>query len=262
MTTRPLSLGDIAAVKQAALDRGKYYPSAIQAFSECPYRYAYDKREKREQTEAQRKGSAIHAAVNTALGLEDGVCCQLDISTANVKPYREELTNGMVKLHKAVFYVTAEADISAEWKGLTIGAKIDQLVECQLGPHTTYEVIDIKTMGQIRSDKVSKYLESIQFTWYAYVSDAWQVSCWPIEAREEYETDGNAAGASALAYVRKYPELCKKVFPDRHQAFLEKCDVPLQRYVEWLTGNLPTKRQPNMFCKWCNAFIDGVCKGR
>lgn len=258
----PVSITDTITVKKAVLDRNLIYPSSVQAWLECPYRYVYDRRGERVSSAAQERGTEIHAAIGRALNMPDGVCCPIEVDTSYVSPAREVLSSGMTKLHKATFFGTVEAQLTRDYNGIQVAGKIDLLVECVRHNETTAEVVDIKTMKQLRSDKIAAYLESIQFTWYAYVSKAWRVYCWPVLSTDEHARDGVKAVRSALAYVKEHPEQCIKTFANTDTAFLEQCATPLERYMEWLTSSKAPAKTANKWCKWCNAYTDNVCAGR
>lgn len=258
---KPLSIQDIKRVKQTVIDRGYYYPTSISAWQECQFRYVYDRTYERPKSAAQKMGTDIHTAIRTALGCEEDVCQELFPVTDHLPFAREELAGNITRIIRPRLFATFEAHVTGEWRGIKLAGFIDLLSEWHRGKNVSVAVTDFKTMSKIRADKVTKYVESIQFAWYAYLTNAWVVYCMPILATKEHVSDGNAAYAAGRKYVLEHPTDCVKSFPNPKVSFEEMCATPLLSYDEWIRGNKLPSKTPNKFCQWCSAYADGVCRG-
>lgn len=246
---RPLTEDDVQRAKDKMLAIGEVRPTSVMQWLGCPYKWCIERLYAFPQAEATAKGTAIHEAIQRALGtVSDGVAVP---TAAWMYPDGYEMVNRTAKGS-----LVSEKKWCKVWNGITLTGTTDLFVAID-GRRMVY---DIKTMHTIESRKIKAYRDSMQFAWYAFLTDADMVTCVPVESREELTTNGDKAWFEGCAYAHVNHIDCCLPVTNPHVGFLETCAEGLTQFWDWLkNGFMPEKKKH--YCAWCNAYKSGVCGG-
>jgi len=255
VTYRELTTADVLTVRDGYRAKGTLFPTSVSGWFNCPYRWVYERTFPLPDSVEADLGKKIHDALYKSWDLEEGVPkrlekCNLSASLRALKDPPNAI-------------LTAEKQFEKQWEGLTICGRIDFHIRYIFpDKKQSISVYDIKTMKEVDKRKMEKYRDSMQFAWYAFLTNANRVICIPITSKPEYATDGDSAWAEGLTNAHANEVECVLPVHNSLAMFEEVCSDRINKFVAWLNSRKVTlpEKCPN-YCRWCSCYKRGICKG-